>query len=107
MSQILIVDDHEQDLYLLKSFLSRSGHRVMEASNGVEALELARSHPPDVIISDILMPVMDGFSLCHEWTSDESLKKIPFVFYTSTYTDPKDEGWLSAWARRLIVKPWK
>lgn len=106
MSQILIVDDHEQDLYLLKSFLSRSGHQVMEASNGIEALEVAKANPPDVIISDILMPVMDGFSLCHEWTRDESLRKIPFVFYTATYTDPKDEELaLRLGAARFIVKP--
>jgi DNA-binding response OmpR family regulator len=49
---------------------------------------------------------MDGFSLCHEWTRDESLKKIPFVFYTATYTDPKDEELaLSLGAARFIVKP--
>ena len=74
--------------------------------NENEALELARAHPPDVIISDILMPVMDGFSLCHEWTEDAALKKIPFVFYTATYTDPKDEELaLSLGAARFIVKP--
>ena len=106
MSHILIVDDHEQDLYLLKSFLSGDGHQVIEAHNGVEALEVARANPPDVIISDILMPVMDGFSLCHEWTNDSVLKKIPFVFYTATYSDTKDEELaLSLGAARFIVKP--
>ena len=106
MSHILIVDDHEQDLYLLKSFLTGNGHQVVEAHNGVEALEVARANPPEVIISDILMPVMDGFSLCHEWTKDALLKKIPFVFYTATYTDPRDEELaLSLGAARFIVKP--
>ena len=106
MSHILIVDDHEQDLYLLKSFLTGNGHQVVEARNGVEALEIARANPPEVIISDILMPVMDGFSLCHEWTKDAVLEKIPFVFYTATYTDPKDEELaLSLGAARFIVKP--
>jgi putative nucleotidyltransferase with HDIG domain len=106
MSKILIVDDQEQDLYLLKSFLIGHGHQAVEATNGAEALELARANPPDVIISDILMPVMDGFSLCHEWTKDESLKTIPFVFYTATYTDPKDEELaLGLGAARFIVKP--
>jgi CheY-like chemotaxis protein len=63
-----------------------------------------RASLPDVIISDILMPVMDGFSLCHEWKKDDSLKTIPFVFYTATYTDPKDEELaLSLGAR--IIKP--
>jgi putative nucleotidyltransferase with HDIG domain len=59
-----------------------------------------------VIISDILMPVMDGFSLCQEWKKDDGLKDIPFVFYTATYTDPKDEEFaLSLGAARFIVKP--
>jgi putative nucleotidyltransferase with HDIG domain len=106
MSKILIVDDQEQDLYLLKSWLTGNGHQVLEAMNGTEALEVGRADPPDVIISDILMPVMDGFSLCHEWVKDEKLKRIPFVFYTATYTDPKDEELaLSLGAARFIVKP--
>jgi putative nucleotidyltransferase with HDIG domain len=72
----------------------------------VEALAVARVDPPDVIISDILMPVMDGFSLCQEWQRDAGLKDIPFVFYTATYTDPKDEEFgLSLGAARFIVKP--
>ena len=106
MSKILIVDDHRQNAYLLKSLLTGSGYQVVEATNGAEALELARANPPDVIISDILMPVMDGFSLCHEWMKDESLRHIPFVFYTATYTDPKDEELaLNLGAARFIVKP--
>jgi putative nucleotidyltransferase with HDIG domain len=106
MTKILIVDDQEQNLYLLKTLLGGNGYQVLEAANGAEALALARVTPPDVIISDILMPVMDGFSLCLEWKKDSGLKNIPFVFYTATYTDPKDEEFaLSLGAARFIVKP--
>ncbi|HZM20791.1 MAG TPA: HD domain-containing phosphohydrolase [Anaerolineales bacterium] len=106
MNTILIVDDQKQNLYLLKALLGGHGYEVVEATNGAEALELARANPPDVIISDILMPVMDGFSLCQEWKKDDRLKNIPFVFYTATYTDPKDEELaLSLGAARFIVKP--
>jgi putative nucleotidyltransferase with HDIG domain len=106
MNKILIVDDQKQNLYLLKSLLGGHGYQVMEATNGAEALELARADPPDVIISDVLMPVMDGFSLCKAWKNDEGLRNIPFVFYTATYTDPKDEELaLSLGASRFIVKP--
>src|SRR5688572_27067664 len=106
MNKALIVDDQEQNLYLLKSLLNGHGYQVSEAANGVEALERARANPPDVIISDILMPVMDGFALCQAWHKDDRLKGIPFVFYTATYTDPKDEELgLSLGAARFIIKP--
>ena len=106
MNKILIVDDQQQNLYLMKTLLGAHGYQVLEATNGAEALELARTNPPDIIISDILMPVMDGFSLCQEWMKDEVLRNIPFVFYTATYTDPKDQELaLRLGAARFIVKP--
>jgi PAS domain S-box-containing protein len=106
MNTLLIVDDNQQNLYMLQVLLSVKGFQVDLASNGSEALKRARRSPPDMIISDILMPVMDGFSLCRAWKKDERLKRIPFVFYTATYTDPRDEEFaLSLGADRFIVKP--
>jgi PAS domain S-box-containing protein len=106
MTTALIVDDHEQNLYLLQTLLESDGYTVVQARNGSEALELARHNPPNIVISDILMPVMDGFALCREWNKDERLQNIPFVFYTATYTDSKDEDLgLSLGAARFIIKP--
>jgi two-component system, cell cycle sensor histidine kinase and response regulator CckA len=106
MNTLLVVDDNPQNLYLLQVLLSTHGFEVDSASNGSEALERAHRSPPDMIISDILMPVMDGFSLCRAWKQDDRLKSIPFVFYTATYTDPKDEEFgLSLGADKFIVKP--
>ena len=106
MNKVLLVDDQEQNLYLLKTMLGATGYQVVEATNGAEALAQARANPPDVVISDILMPVMDGFSLCQEWKKDIELRNIPFVFYTATYTDPKDQELaLSLGAARFLVKP--
>ena len=106
MKKILVVDDNPQNLYMLQTLLGGHGYGVMAAANGAEALEKARSERPDMIIADILMPVMDGFQLCREWKRDNRLKDVPFVFYTATYTDPKDEKFaLGLGAERFIVKP--
>src|SRR5271157_4788361 len=106
MKKLLIVDDNEQNLYMLQVLLSANGFQVEQASNGAEALECARRVPPDMIISDILMPVMDGYALCRAWKEDKQLKNIPFVFYSATYTEPKDQEFaLNLGADRFILKP--
>ncbi len=104
--KILIADDKTENLYMLESLLKGYGYKVSTAMNGVEALGIARKSRPDLMISDILMPVMDGFLLCIEWKKDEVLKNVPFIFYTATYTDAKDEEFaLRLGADRFILKP--
>jgi PAS domain S-box-containing protein len=103
---ILLVDDNEMNLYQLEVLLGGNGYSVVTAANGAEALVRARQNPPDLIVSDILMPVMDGFTLCREWIQDERLRSIPFVFYTATYTDDRDREFaLSLGAAQFLVKP--
>lgn len=106
MTHILIVDDVEQNIYMLKVLLQGHGYEVETAVNGEEALEKARIAPPKMIISDILMPTMDGFTLCRHWKQDETLKNIPFIFYTATYTNPQDKEFaLSLGADQFLIKP--
>lgn len=104
--KVLIVDDHDQNLYLLRVLLEGYGCAVDDARHGAEALVKARQSPPQLVISDLLMPVMDGYTLLRHWKADERLKAIPFVVYTATYTEPKDERLaLDLGADAFIVKP--
>ena len=106
MSKILIADDIEANRYLLEALLMGYGHQVTVCSNGKEALERALADPPDLAISDILMPVMDGFVLCRKWQEHAELKDKPFIFYTATYVDRKDEAFgLSLGAVLYLTKP--
>ena len=106
MIRVLIVDDKPENLYLLRSILQGHECAVDEARHGAEALVKARQTPPDLIISDLLMPVMDGYTLLRHWKNDARLKNIPFAVYTATYTEPKDERLaLDLGADAFILKP--
>ena len=98
-------DDANSRIYL-ERILKNSGYEVESAENGRLAWDKARCVPPDLDISDILMPEVDGFALCRQWKSDETLREIPFVFYTATYTDSQDEALaLNLGADRFVIKP--
>jgi PAS domain S-box-containing protein len=103
---ILIVDDMADNICMLEALLEGAGHRVVSAQNGKEALERLSEGTFDVIVSDVLMPVMDGFQLCRECKSRPEWREIPFLFYTATYTEKKDEAFaLSLGADAYILKP--
>ena len=89
--KILIVDDDNNSRYILETLLEASGYNIIQAANGAEALNKLKTHDISAIISDILMPVMDGYQLCKKVRESSAYAQIPFVFYTATYTDTKDE----------------
>lgn len=104
--KILVVEDNEDSRNLLMKQLRAYGHEVTAAANGAEALQQALEEMPDILISDIMMPKMDGYQLCQECKQNDKLKDIPFVFYTATYTKEEDEKFaLSLGANTFIRKP--
>jgi len=104
--KILVVDDLEDFLYMIETILKENGYEVATAKDGIEALDKLKEESIDVIISDILMPRMDGFQFCRECKKDPNLKEIPFIFYSATYTNKKDEEFaLSLGVEKYIRKP--
>jgi signal transduction histidine kinase len=104
--KILSADDNEENRYLIESVLRGAGYQVTSVTNGVEALDKLLFERFDLILADILMPRMDGFELCRRVKQHPSMRNIPFVFYTATYTEKKDEDLgLSLGASRFILKP--
>jgi PAS domain S-box-containing protein len=105
MGVILIAFERETEQSSLEQLLTGKGHRVVKAANGLTALDLARREPPDLIVSDIVLPRMDGFALCRKWKQDERLQSVPFVFYTRRHDDPKYERFaLELGAERFLSR---
>jgi CheY-like chemotaxis protein len=103
---ILIVEDIDQVRELLEMQLQLKGYRVQGASDGQEALALIEAERPAVIVSDILMPRMDGFALAHALRKDPQTATIPIVFLSATYVSAEDERFaLNLGALRFLPKP--
>ncbi|AMN48238.1 response regulator receiver domain-containing protein [Steroidobacter denitrificans] len=105
MSVILIAFERESEQSAIEQLLSSRGHRVMKSANGLVAWDTARREPPHAIISDIVLPRMDGFALCRKWKQDERLQSVPFLFYTRRHDDPKYERFaLELGAERFLAR---
>jgi signal transduction histidine kinase len=106
-ANILIVEDSPTQTKLLRFILEGNGYIVNSANNGAKALESVRQRKPNLIITDIVMPEMDGFALCKAIKSDPDLKSIPIMLLTSL-SDPQDviKG-LQAGADNFLTKPYE
>lgn len=104
--KVLIVDDNKNDRMLLAKTLESNAYETAQACNGIEALASIKASKPYLIISDIMMPGMDGFTFLRNLKQDDNFKDLPFVFYTAHYMDRKDKELAeSLGASRFIVKP--
>ena len=106
MARVLIADDIGHERLLLRTILEHAGYEVAEAANGVDALASARAKSPDLLITDLLMPVMDGFELCRQWRRDPGLRGVPVLVYSANYSEPDDLAFSTLiGADRAIAKP--
>jgi len=106
MARILVVDDNATNRKLVRSLLSSEGHLMFEAANGIEGLALARAEIPDLVISDVLMPVMDGYEFVRRLRAEPQLANVVVVFHTAHYLDRSaQELARSCKVARILPKP--
>lgn len=104
--KVLIAEDDENSRLLQHTILESAGHTVLSAANGREAFQVLARSIPDLIISDIMMPEMDGYAFCRAVKSDPAFAHIPFVFYSATFTTEADKQLAAELGSSLfLIKP--
>ena len=106
MATILVVDDYPTNREFLVTLLGYSGHHLLEATDGIKALEITRTERPDLVIVDLVMPTIDGYEFVHRLRADPAIAQTRVIFYTATYL--QSEAWALAQAcgvRHIITKP--
>jgi CheY-like chemotaxis protein len=102
---ILIVEDDPKSLTLTRDLLQLSGYTTIEATDGERGVELAKANKPDLILMDIMMPKMDGYTACHAIKEDKATKEIPVVMLTALGYDLNKELARQTGADAYATKP--
>jgi DNA-binding response OmpR family regulator len=105
LPKVLVVDDEEDVLRFISDALSHEGIEVVTAFDGLSALDMAGSEKPDIIILDIMMPLMNGYEVCQQLRNDPSTADIPVMFLSSAYTTDAVRIGRELGAVGYIVKP--
>ena len=105
MSKILIVDDVPTNIKVLVQALKNPDYEIMAATNGQEALTIANSERPDLILLDIMMPEMDGYEVCAQLKKNKATEQIPVIFVTVKDEDADEARGLDLGAVDYITKP--
>jgi two-component system alkaline phosphatase synthesis response regulator PhoP len=105
MSRILAVDDEPHILKLVAFSLKAGGFEVIEASDGLSAIAIAEAEQPDLILMDVMMPVLDGFEACRRLKENPATKDIPVVMLTAKTQLSEQKAGLDCGAADYICKP--
>lgn len=100
MGRILVVDDEPDLLFMLRRILARAGHEITQADNGAVALASVRQSPPDLVITDIMMPVMNGVELIRALRADPATAAIPILSVSG-------DSHLAVDADAVLAKPYR
>ena len=104
---ILVVEDEASMVTLIRYNLESEGYKINSAKNGREAIEFCRTNRPDLIISDIGMPEMDGFELREKVLNDENLRTIPFIFLTAKTKSEDQLKGVQLGVNHFLTKPFE
>ena len=105
MKRILIVDDNKLERTVLTQYLKNLGYQVESASSGAEALTTCSQNPPDLVISDMMMPQMDGLEFCRRLRAMPSGKLVPFIFLSGKNAQQDRMNGLEIGADDYLIKP--
>lgn len=103
--KILIIEDSPTMQRLLSYVLEKEGYNVQIANNGIEGMEKARAMNPDLIFTDLMMPLKDGYEVCKEIRANEKLKDVMLIILTARGQDADVEKGLAAGADDYVMKP--
>jgi len=104
-SHVLLVDDNADMREYVARLLEQGGHRVQTAMDGITALEAARAAPPDLILTDVMMPGLDGFALLRKLRSDVALRRTPVILLSARAGEESRIEGLEAGADDYLIKP--
>ncbi|MCX7746084.1 MAG: response regulator [Clostridia bacterium] len=103
--KILVIDDTELMLKLIGNILREAGYEVVTASNGIEGIQMVREEKPDLVLLDVIMPIMDGFEVCKNLREDESNNLMPIIILTAQDNEDDKLTGLELGADDYIIKP--
>ncbi len=105
MARVLVIDDEPDVRWLIRMSLERVGHEVIDAEDGLRGIAVAMKQRPDIIVLDLMMPVMDGYGVLAELAKDPRTASVPVVVLSAKAIPDEADRASAAGARRFMEKP--